>query len=63
MEEDGRRWKKMDEKKSSKKVKTKKVKKIVVWKVLGTLVGVQIAQKNILGIRLRLLRKIRIVVI
>ena len=60
MEEDGRKKKfeKSREKKSQKKVCLESA-----GDGLGTLVGVQIAQKNILGTRLRLFRKTNVVVI
>ena len=64
MEEDGGRWRKMEEdgrkKKVRKKSRKKGQKKICLESAgdgLGTLVGVQIAQKNILGTRLRLFQK------
>ena len=70
MEEDGRRWRKMEE--DGGRWKKKKVRKSIKYVKknclesagdgLGTLVGVQIAPKNILGTRLRLFRK-KIVVI
>ena len=49
MEEDGRRWKKMDEKKRVEKSRKKGQKKFClesVWDALGSLVGVQIAPKK-----------------
>ena len=56
MEEDGGRW---TEKKSSKKVEKMSKKNCLesAWDGMGTLVGVQIAPKNILGTRLRLFQK------
>ena len=45
MEEDGGRWKKMDEKKSSKKVE-KQCQKKIVWKVPGMVWGPQLGYKQ-----------------
>ena len=59
MEEDGRRWKKMEEKKSS-KIVGKNVFFFCLESAgdgLGTLIGVQRAPKNIIGTRLPLFRK------
>ena len=51
MEEGGRRWKKMEEKKSSKKVEKMSKKNCLesAGDGLGTLVGVQIAHKKYFG--------------
>ena len=56
VEEDGRRWTKKKFKKSQNKKGQKNCLESA-WDGLGTLVGVQIAQKNILGTRSRLFRK------